>query len=1456
MNFNIAGGEVDEGFAVDLIRGLGLPIQEDSRKETVTVPRLDAAAIESFSPLTTTVSSKLLESFSLPSWGGMGFVFRKNITIDSSKVLANLNDFPVLIDLYGDKDLFGVRQSTGYDIIFTDSSGNILDHEIEIFEQEIPRLVAWVKTDLSSSTDTTISMYFGNDTISNQANPTGVWDSNYKGIYHLNDDPTGTIIDSTSNANDGSAEPSMDNSDQVEGIHDGSIDFDGSNDYINIGDVNSNSWSGVTAQAWIFHDTTGDDRIICKSPSGTTSEHIISLAIVTSGLNDRLRVRLSTDGTGGSAAVSRDSSTTFTTGTWHHVAFTWDSTSETIYLYIDGSQDSNSYFKDGDSIDDSSLPVILANVNTGSDDRYYDGRIDEARLSNIARSANWIGTEYNNQHSPYSFYSVGALEESSSAEQYRFRKELVIDNTKVSGSSDLSQINVLFDIYDTDLRKDGRIQNGGDNLVFKNQGTNTELYYEIEEWNQLFNDTHAHLRVWVQVDTLYTGVDTTLNMYYGNQGDFGYHSPSTIWNDYLGVWHLGESVSDEGSAVNVHTDSTPNTNHGNQHGNDDLAGMIGDAQEFDGVDDYLEMGDIDVLELKGDSFFTISGWFYRDSISTTDVILDKFHPRSPEYTGYTLYIDGSDGLLHFIAADDDDDGIHMTAETDFNSASPGWYSFAITFDTGVNPDNSSWNIYINGVDDTSLREFYGAGQSYGGTDDFSPSNNIKSFTIGAHANNTNHFEGMIDEIRLIEQELSFDRISTEYTNQYNPDAFYNIGTEIENANWWIDDSFGRKKEIIIDSQQLGQVDEVVNLKPFAPGYAFNQFDQFGGIQDYLAVDEVDPDDSTTYIYTAIDSNSRYSSYKLKGLQDDFGGSITSITLHSRARRRTNWGSGQVFSSTVRPFVRPATSNFGGSTHSVGTGYSSFTDVWYTNPSTGQPWTWSDLSDLEIGVRGYIDYNQTVTEVELRITQLYAEIAYTRDKDIFNFPFALEITDSDLKTDVQPDADDIAFYDTVGRKLDHDLTFNQNFNDTHAYLLANINIPRISISGNTIISMYYGNSTIGNQQNPNEVWDDLNSAVWHLDESSGGASAIKDTTSNGNDGTDFGSPTYGELGVLGTSIRFDGDVAVDDYIQVPDDPSLRYEDFISISVWINPDVTSVWQTIVSKMVGQNEHLYFVLDNSNLYIGLDPISLDWNTGISVSSGTWTHIAFTYDGESIKVYKNGVLGATSIGEGTLSLESNSNPLYIGYNEGWTNEVWDGLLDEIRLSRTARSADWFKLEYLNLVPSSTLLTISSESDHAEPVINDFSVDDKGDGQPTFWANVTDHDSTPSSVTLSINGTNHFMSQNGSGIWIYQPTGVSYEDYYNYQIINASDSVGNFLSVVSIEKNVTFDYDTVSPNVIDWEYYTETKEFRANVTDNWGKIDTVMINVTYHENMPDTSALWAVMKNTTFGFMNILLSH
>jgi hypothetical protein len=49
--------------------------------------------------------------------------------------------------------------------------------------------------------------------------------------------------------------------------------------------------------------------------------------------------------------------------------------------------------------------VVIGYSNAG----YFNGRLDQVEISNLDRSANWIAAEYNNQHSPSTFYTIGPI---------------------------------------------------------------------------------------------------------------------------------------------------------------------------------------------------------------------------------------------------------------------------------------------------------------------------------------------------------------------------------------------------------------------------------------------------------------------------------------------------------------------------------------------------------------------------------------------------------------------------------------------------------------------------------------------------------------------------------------------------------------------------------------------------------------------------------------------------------------------------------------------------------------------------------------------------------------------------------------------------------------------------------------------------------------------------------------
>jgi len=97
------------------------------------------------------------------------------------------------------------------------------------------------------------------------------------------------------------------------------------------------------------------------------------------------------------------------TDAWHHIVATYDSSK--IRIYIDGSPDAN----DLDKTDNILAASPENEVWIGHGDQPKDvawsyewqGQIDEVRISNTGRTADWILTEYNNQNDPSTFYGVG-----------------------------------------------------------------------------------------------------------------------------------------------------------------------------------------------------------------------------------------------------------------------------------------------------------------------------------------------------------------------------------------------------------------------------------------------------------------------------------------------------------------------------------------------------------------------------------------------------------------------------------------------------------------------------------------------------------------------------------------------------------------------------------------------------------------------------------------------------------------------------------------------------------------------------------------------------------------------------------------------------------------------------------------------------------------------------------------
>jgi hypothetical protein len=309
-----------------------------------------------------------------------------------------------LINLSADSDLAANAQDDGDDILFTSSDGTAkLDHEIEEFNGGTGALVAWVKVP-SLSTGTVIYMYYGNAGASNQQNPTSVWDSHYKGVWHLNE-TAGTHYDATANNNDGT--PNGGVTQGAVGQMNGADDFDGTDDYVEVPDSSSlDITANVTIEAWINSPEFKNQYpgIACKWDWSTTNpQRSYSLYLMDW---KKPCVMVSDNGSYQDQLVS---ATDLATSTWYYLTGVF--TGSKYILYVDGVwnrelnvtktiHSGTAKFSIGASMQDGSV----------SANETFKGTIDEVRVSDTIRTADWINTCYNNQKAPSTFYSLGSEE--------------------------------------------------------------------------------------------------------------------------------------------------------------------------------------------------------------------------------------------------------------------------------------------------------------------------------------------------------------------------------------------------------------------------------------------------------------------------------------------------------------------------------------------------------------------------------------------------------------------------------------------------------------------------------------------------------------------------------------------------------------------------------------------------------------------------------------------------------------------------------------------------------------------------------------------------------------------------------------------------------------------------------------------------------------------------------------
>ncbi|MBE0678067.1 MAG: DUF2341 domain-containing protein [Bacteroidales bacterium] len=337
----------------------------------------------------------------------LGFDHQKNITIDHTQVSGGtgLFNFPLLINISGQNFLRTspageVLNANGYDIAFTDDNYNKLDHQIEYYNGTTGDLIAWVRIPfLSVTSNTVIKILYGNPQITADPSVTTVWDSHYKGVWHLDNN---SLNDFTSFNVAGTPYNSPT---YPGGLIYNSLGLNGSNQWVEvINDPDINFSGNITVSAWVRMNAATRDQKIAGNQNNSSGGYKF-------GIYTNNKVEFEIRNSANTPSLNRDvaGGTVLTTGQWYYLAGISSDVLDSIKTFVNGVPERP--FKKIGTLGAASNTLTIGK-EPFSAQYYFNGMFDEIRISDEVRSNGWMRTEYNNQSSPSTFYTIDGTQTS------------------------------------------------------------------------------------------------------------------------------------------------------------------------------------------------------------------------------------------------------------------------------------------------------------------------------------------------------------------------------------------------------------------------------------------------------------------------------------------------------------------------------------------------------------------------------------------------------------------------------------------------------------------------------------------------------------------------------------------------------------------------------------------------------------------------------------------------------------------------------------------------------------------------------------------------------------------------------------------------------------------------------------------------------------------------------------
>jgi len=333
----------------------------------------------------------------------------------------------------------------------------------------------------------------------------------------------------------------------------------------------------------------------------------------------------------------------------------------------------------------------------------------------------------------------------------------------------------------------------------------------------------------------------------------------------------------------------------------------------------------------------------------------------------------------------------------------------------------------------------------------------------------------------------------------------------------------------------------------------------------------------------------------------------------------------------------------------------------------------------------------------------------------------------------------------------------------------VKVSTVYANQDTVFYVYYDNPYADNIEDANGVWSSNYAVVQHLQE--GGSDTRVDSTSNENNMTRYGDTTN-TTGKIGLCNIFDG---TNDNLSSPHDSSQSLDQW-TIACWVEPDKVTSTQSMIRKgdqAVDHKNYQVFISSTgqrlNGMYEECDGTDSNQRYTGAIVTDVWYYVVYTYDGTPTQfsaIYLNTDRPASGT-ETTTPCTSQTSRLTIGETSagGWVD--FDGKIDEIQISNTARNWSWINASYHNQNQTTNFMTFD--------VVEIYQAITLTDEQPSNGS--VDVSLTPSlnvTVNRSLGGDmDIFWYSNSSGSWLLFDTNLTV-DNGTYRQINSNFSIYN----------------------------------------------------------------------------------